>query len=119
MPFLSARRLTRLPLALGGADGSGDLVQERKKLRQLVSVDTEAAAVDMDLGPSPVVWLADLRLPHQGHMTAHGFSGVAEHLDHPAVELDHDRAEDDFVHARNYPGPWESPQEDRCHTCAR
>jgi hypothetical protein len=29
---------------LGGADGSGDLVQERKKLRQLVSVDAKAAA---------------------------------------------------------------------------
>ena len=36
---------------MGGADGSGDLVQERKKLRQLVSVDTKAAAVDLDLGP--------------------------------------------------------------------
>jgi hypothetical protein len=34
---------------------------------------------------------------------------VAEHLDHPAIELDHDRAEDDFVHARNYPGPRAEP----------
>src|ERR1700733_432781 len=98
------RTSSRLPRALGGADGSGDLVQERKKPRQLVSVDAKAAAVHMDLGPSPVVRLADLRLPHQGHVTTHGFSGVAEHLDHPTVELDHDGPEDDFVHARNYPG---------------
>ncbi len=98
-----------MPLALGSADGGGDLVQKRKKLRQLVSVDTEAAAVDMHLGPSPVVRLANLRLLHQGHVTTHGFSGVAEHLDHSAVELDHDRPEDDFVHARNYPGPPAKP----------
>ena len=100
---------TRLPLALGSADGGGDLVQEGTSLRQLVSVDTEPAPVELDLGPSPVVRLADLRLPHQRHVTAHGFSGAAEHLDHTAIELDHDRAEDEFVHAGNYPGPPAEP----------
>jgi len=58
---------------LGGTDGGGDFVQERAKFGQLVSVDTEAAQpVDKDLGPSPVVRLADLRLPYLDYVATRG-----------------------------------------------
>lgn len=85
---------------LCGEDGGGDLVQERKKLRQFVGADEEATSNDY-LGPPAVVRFADLRLAHQGDVLTNGV-GPAEHLDHPAVELDHYGAEDDFVHTPYY-----------------
>ena len=44
-----------------------------------------------------------------------GDFGAAEHLDHPAVELDHDSAKDKFVHARIIPIP-RGPGELKSHS---
>lgn len=57
---------------------------------------------EVDLAPTPMIRLTDLRLRHQRDMQANGISS-AEHLDYPTVEMNHDSAKNDLVHPRIIP----------------
>jgi len=99
-----ARTSTRPLLALGGTDGGGDFIQEREEFRQFVGIDPETARAENDLRPPTGVRLGDSRLLNLHYVTPPGLVGYTEHLHHPAIEPDHDRAENEFVHPSIMPG---------------
>ena len=89
-------------LSSGGPMGSADFVAGGRagagcQPLQFISINTKQSACERDLDSAFTVRRADLRLLEQCHVMAETAARGAKDLDNPAVKLDHQIAQDDFV----------------------
>src|SRR5690348_11152105 len=105
------RRSSGLGRVPGLLHGLADPLDQGCQAFPLVLVHADRGGADRDQPPALPVWPeSDLRFRHERHVRPHDLVAVvAEHLDHPAVKLDHHGPQDQFLHAAIMADPGSSP----------